>query len=217
MTKVSILFGGGYNILINNVIDNIITLGANQRYEDKSDLFNVLEESRYYSFVWNMCVRRSVIEGIRFDESLNWLEDHIFSYQCYLRSRWVYLLSDIVYNYNIRTSKKSLSKTQDPEVVYRAMEIEYALKNELSNNKFHEQNIQIDQNYRRNIHRMVCQLYYGQYPFKFKKRLSNKPLRIRDGLFREDSLFFNNSLPFFIRDCFIRLLLKIKGSFAPYE
>lgn len=164
-----------------------------------------------------MCVRRSIIDNIRFDESLNWLEDHIFSYQCYLKCHKVYLLSDVLYNYNIRSDKKSLSKVQDPEVVYRAMEIEYALKNKLNNNKYPEQDVQISQNYRRNIHRIVCQLYYGKYPFSTRRKLSNKSLQIYDGLFREDDLFFNNSLPFLIRDAFIRLLLKIKGSFAPYE
>lgn len=198
-------------------MDKIVRLDDNQSYEDKSDLFNVLEESRYYSFVWNMCVRRSVVDGIRFDESLNWLEDHIFSYQCYLKCRRVYLLSEVLYNYNIRTDRQSLSKSQDPEVVYHAMEIEYALKMRLNDSKYPEQDIQIAQNYRRNIHRMVCQLYYGDYSFKMRQRLCNKTLRLYEGLFREDCLFFNSPLPFFIRDWLIRLILKIKGEFAPYE
>lgn len=208
---------GGYTPLINSELQQPITLSHDIIFTDKADLFNTLEKSRYYSFVWSMCVKRQLLESIHFDETINWLEDHLFSYQCYLQAKSVYVSAKAVYNYNIRTSGQSLSRVQDPKVVSKAMDLEYELKNSLNQNKYPEGTEQIELNYRRNVHRIVCLAYYGNYTFKYRKELSQKSLQINDGLFREDRLFFCSRLPFIARDIAIRLLLKIKGSFAPYE
>jgi len=214
---IDIIRGGYFRTIEDHNVEKIHT-ESDRIFSDKSDLFKYLEENQYYSFVWNMCVRRDTIGNLRFNEKINWLEDHLFSYQCYMKCQKVYVCCKPIYNYTIREkSEASLSALQNPEIVSTAMDLEYEWKVKLNDGKYESQQEDFKKTYRRNIHRTVCLTYYGDYPYQTRKKLSQKKLKVSDELFREDALFYLSPLPFFVRNFLIKTLLKLKGRFAPYE
>lgn len=197
-------------------VKKLYTLNSDIVFDDVSDCFDCLEESKYYGFLWNKCFKRELTTGVRFDERLNFLEDHLWTYEVLHKARRIQLLATSVYNHFVRNNG-SLSCIQNPKVVAIAMNLEYDWKHMLNAGKHLRQTTNLIKNYRRNIHRIVCNTYYGRYTYVQRKEYSCVDLRISEGLFREDNLFLNSRLPFFLRDLIIRLLLRVKGRFAPYE
>lgn len=68
---------------------------------DKEANLLMLEESGYWGFLWNKCLRASVAKKYRFDETISWCEDHLYAYRCLLQCQCVYFSPDIVYKYYI--------------------------------------------------------------------------------------------------------------------
>lgn len=100
--------------------------------EKRSDFLSFLmfDKSNYNGFLWNECLRKEIVDKHRFDESINWCEDHIFSYSCFYDARKIYISKSLAYRYQIR-SNKSLSNTSDAFVMLRAMELLYRTRKDL--------------------------------------------------------------------------------------
>ncbi len=100
--------------------------------DNKSDFLSFLmfDESNYNGFLWNECLRKEIVEKHRFDESINWCEDHIFSFTCFYNARKIYISKSITYRYQIRANN-SLSKTSDAFVMLRAMDLLYNKRKDL--------------------------------------------------------------------------------------
>lgn len=92
--------------------------------QDTATMLKATEESRYFGFLWNSAFRRSIVGEIRFDETIYWLEDHIFSRQCFGRCRTLVLENRPSYTYYIR-ERSSLSSVKDPRMMIDAAYKEY--------------------------------------------------------------------------------------------
>lgn len=68
--------------------------------DKKSNLLNC-EENGYYGFLWDKCFRASIAKKYRFDETISYCEDHLYTYQYLLQCRCVYFSPDIVYKYYV--------------------------------------------------------------------------------------------------------------------
>lgn len=68
--------------------------------DKKSNLINC-EENSYYGFLWDKCFRASIAKKYRFDETISYCEDHLFTYQYLLQCRCAYFSLDIVYKYYV--------------------------------------------------------------------------------------------------------------------
>lgn len=94
------------------------------RNHDTASMLNKTEDCGYTGFLWNTAFHRSVIQEIRFDETICWLEDHIFSRQCFKQCRTLVLENRVSYEYFIR-NRVSLSFVKDPFMMINASYREY--------------------------------------------------------------------------------------------
>ena len=78
-----------------------------------ADIEVFVEKHRLYGFLWNSLFKKSILDGITFDENITWCEDHIFSYQYVLRCRSVAIITSPLYHYRINESA-SLSTQINP-------------------------------------------------------------------------------------------------------
>ncbi|WP_303029678.1 glycosyltransferase family 2 protein [uncultured Duncaniella sp.] len=193
-----------------NLSPKIVTCTKDNIFEDKSDLFKYLEEIQYYSFVWNVCLKADKLNGLRFNEEINWLEDHIFCYQYYLSCYKVAVLSSPLYHYIVNSDTETLSNVKNPDIIAKAMTLEYELKKLLNAGKYKEIEKQIVLNYCHNVHRMVDVLYRWGSDAKSRKKLSKIHLLENQLIYKEEQIFFNTRLPFFFRDMILKVLYFIR-------
>lgn len=94
------------------------------------EVFSFIENTRYYGFLWNSLFRKNVIVNLRFDDTINWSEDHIFSAMAVYNCKKIVFVPDIVYNHIIHVSD-SLSSPKDPYMIQRAANLEFNAKKRL--------------------------------------------------------------------------------------
>lgn len=201
----------GYFDIVPNSRQKIISTGKDYIISDKSDLFHLLEHSCYYSFVWNLCIKRDAIGSVKFNERINWLEDQIFSYECYFNCRKVKAISKPLYHYFTRTTEaSSLSYVRDPWIIKKAMDLEYDWKTKLNNGKYKTLDFEIINCYGYNIHRLIDILYSLKFRGKTRREFMKQPLRKRYFLFKIDKIFYNSHIPHIIKDLLLTIVYKYR-------
>lgn len=66
---------------------------------NKATIIEKCNDSHYEAYIWNSCFRRSVVGEIRFNESISWCEDHLFTFSVISKSQFVAFIPEIVYKY----------------------------------------------------------------------------------------------------------------------
>ena len=206
--NVDIVRTGFYHEHEDGTIDKTCIL-EDEVFHNTWSLFKRTEESKYYSFLWNSCLRRSCVKGIYFDEGLNWLEDHTFMYRCYLISNSYVMLAKPTYHY-VRHDNTSLAHVRNSEVIFEAANIEYTLKKQLLNGN--ELNVlnSVMQCYQYRLHSMVENLYMTHTSYFEKKKLSVKKPLISYFACKEERIFFSPTLPFVVKHLLIWLIYLIR-------
>lgn len=64
--------------------------------ESHADALKISEETWCSGFIWSTCFRKDILEGMRFDNSITWCEDHIFTYQCILKAEEIAFVPHVV-------------------------------------------------------------------------------------------------------------------------
>lgn len=77
--------------------------------EDKEQILLLATNFLYMGFLWNSCIRRSVIGNTRFNEKICWCEDHLFLYECKLKCRKLAYIPNLVYDYYIDDTPQNKS------------------------------------------------------------------------------------------------------------
>lgn len=190
------------------IIETISTK-KNYIFTNTWDFHRTLEHSHYYSFLWNMCIRKECIANIRFDESLNWCEDHIFSYQCYFNCKKMSVLSKPCYHYQIHTSG-SLSDVKNPYIIKAASEKELYWKTKLNSKVYEDVQKETENEYCYRLHTIVRLLYTYQYSFKERYNLATQCLVPHKLIYKEEKIFFKKKLPFIIRDNILKMIFYYK-------
>lgn len=201
---------GYYREIIGSPKD-VISIPTDKVFSDKNELFKLLEDSRYYSFVWNLCIKKTIFDNIRFLEDINWLEDQIFSYECYLKCDSIKVISAPLYHYVTRQlTQSSLSYVQDPGVIIKAINREYDLKIMLNDGKYSDMTHTIALNYLHSIHRLVSLLYTKSHNYKTRKSFKSISLKEKDFIYKDDKIFFCRFMPFILRDLIIKIIYNIR-------
>ena len=99
-------------------------------FDCTGEVFSFIENTRYYGFLWNSLFRKNEIANLRFDDTINWSEDHIFSAMAVYNCKKIVFVPDIVYNHIIHVSD-SLSSPKDPYMIQRAANLEFNAKKRL--------------------------------------------------------------------------------------
>lgn len=92
---------------------HVVTIDEEIILYNHTDIEIFVEKKRLYGFLWNSLFKKSILEGITFDENITWCEDHIFSYQYVLRCKSVAIIPSPLYHYRINESG-SLSTQINP-------------------------------------------------------------------------------------------------------
>lgn len=187
-----------------------VTNHKTKTFSDKSDLFRHLEATEYYSFIWNICIKRDVIGTLRFHEDINWLEDHLFCYQLYERCHKVVVLPQTTYHYLIRSSVKSLSNVGNPKIIAIATQREFEYKKMLNKGKYRDVDEQIETLYCHNVHRLVDALYAAPVSRIERRSYLHFELKTRKLLFKEECIYFSKLMPFFVKDFLLKTLYWIR-------
>ena len=167
-------------------------------FTDVSSFFCSLERKEHYSWLWTMIIRRECIGDIRFDEKINYLEDHIFSYQCYFNCKRMAVVAKPTYNYCIHNSG-SLSTCNDPYVLSEASKQEYILKSRMVAGKDKDMQRIVDDCYQYHLHSIVYLLYNNKFSYKERYSFSQLSREVFGFKYKEEKIFFS-SLPFFLRN-----------------
>ncbi len=189
----------------------IISTGRNIRMDNVSDFHRCLEHSHYYGFLWNMCIKKECVQGVLFDEDINWCEDHIFSYQCYNNCRKMSVLSIPCYHYQIRR-QISLSDIKNPYVIKTVSEKGRCLKIKLNNGKYKDIDVATEEEYLYRLHTIVRLLY--QYNYSYKEKVyfyKNCFLPMQPLKYKDEKLFFSTRLPFTLTNIILRIYYFIKN------
>lgn len=169
-----------------------------------------LEKNEYYSFVWSMCIRRECIGEVKFDENINWLEDHIFAYQCYFNCKRMVVSNRVCYHYMVRERNDRLSYVNNPWVINKASQSVLQLKTRLNASHYKEMDEYAQKEYMFNLHLMIQILYNGNYTYKERKSLSKTPLYKIKRPFKEEKIYFSKCVPFIFKDIILLLLFSFR-------
>lgn len=186
---------------------SLISIHESRKFMNNLDaLLEYVDSNKYYSFVWNMFIKRDTIGDLRFDEDINWLEDQIFSYQCYLKSKKILLIPDVLYHY-YRWNTGSLSNVKNPLVIAKASIKEYNLKLQLTGSSNYRR--MVIQEYKWRLDFLVKALYTHNYSYSFRHFFA-KLIRYDKPLFTKESrLFFSQRIPFVVRNSILLMLFNL--------
>lgn len=95
------LISCGYIIYYKSGLKKSVSCEKDIISKDKEANLLNCEESCYYGFLWDKCFRTSIAKKYRFDETISYCEDHLYTYQYLLQCQCVYFLPNIVYKYYI--------------------------------------------------------------------------------------------------------------------
>lgn len=168
---------------------------------DKTQIFIKTEEAGYAGFLWDTLFSREIIGPTRFDESLKWLEDHLFSFELFARCKYLVMLPNVTYHYTINPGQ-SLSNVKDAQMVYDASQQEYQLKKILTvDNK---KAIELNVNSYLGKMAMVVDILYGNYRHSERKAFKkSNPILPNLRLDDKQTKLFYSKLPFEIVDILI--------------
>ena len=177
--------------------------------ENTWDMFRYTELNNYYSFVWNTCFKKECIEGLWFNEDINWQEDHLFTYQAYHNCKRMVIIPEITYHYTIQ-SGGSLSDISDPDMIWKVAKLVLHEKKRLVKDKDPEmlESAKLDFAYR--IHSFIYHLYSNNTSYNQRWKYSKGNIEGVQLIYKEEKVFFNQVIPFPIRDLILRCLSQIK-------
>lgn len=178
------------------------------------EMLTYVDKFGYDGYIWNSMFKRCAIKDVRFDESLKYCEDHLFSFYAFNNSKCMYLMSAAYYHY-INHSSNSLSDIKDPYQVIDSGNKEIEIRQIIGVDIKMMNRIQY-----RNINHSLRVCYSN---FKYKERktfcqhLANS---IKDNGLKKPhrvSMLQCRIIPFFIKDLLLatkyRYLSKIKRFF----
>lgn len=173
--------------------------------------FDKIQENRYNTFLWNTLYKRSIVQGLQFDVTLCWLEDHIFTLECLLRARKMVVIDACVYNYMVR-KRLSLSSITDPHMICLAARREFSLKQRIINGCSEKMLLSEMQSYHAKVNKAVCSIYQ-QHLSKQQRRefLENAILADESFCYSYEKLFFSPYIPFGMKDLCLSFKIFFDG------
>ncbi len=158
--------------------------------DDICTYFIKTEYNRYHAFVWNTMYRKSLLGDQRFDENISFCEDHLFSYDYYLKCKKFCILPNALYHYRAQNNS-TLSNVQDATIRFKVAELDYFAKSRL--NALHNEELQrlINDVYHRSVRKAIRTVYKNKkYNFEQRKQFweAFKPATT-DGIFLIEKIY----------------------------
>lgn len=159
----------------------------------------------YWGFVWNTAFKKDLIGELRFDENINYCEDHIFTYEYMLRCRTMRFLPLPLYHY--QTFSLGLSCNKDARMIMLAAEKEFIIVSQI---------IGREESFRAFCSRLkfvirVLYLYEKEYHVRksFNKEFTGKfSKNINEDIVLQ--LYSNRIIPFLLKDILLRIACHYK-------
>ena len=192
-----------------------VTIPKPKYLYDTTEMLVATDESRYFGFLWDELIKRSVIGSICFDEDISWCEDHLFSLQVFSACKSMALLPDVLYHYCIH-SEESLSNVRDPQMILDVANKVYDLKH-ASFRLTNKAAKMADNSYFNSVGVSINVLYkQKRYPDRKRFHCLNIDNLRKVGPNKRIKIFFSKNEPYIwidIRVQFERICSRIKRSF----
>lgn len=179
-------------------------------FSDNCDILEFTDKTKYYAYVWNAFINKEIIGDILFEDDLNWLEDQIFGYRCFLKSRSTLFVPDRLYHYTWWASG-SLSDVKNPQVIFRAASLEFEIKRILTETSSYRETV--EREYRWRLDYLVRSLYSSKYSISYRFSIYRNIKPLFPLPTRESRIFFKKRVPFRIKDIILTSLFKLKRIF----
>lgn len=201
----------GYYINLDNGEVASVSLESPKLFPSNNrDILEFTDKTKYYAYVWNTFINHEIIRDILFEEDLNWLEDQIFGYRCFLKSRNTLFIPERLYHYTW-WAYGSLSDVKNPQVIARAASLEFEIKKILTETSSYRETVECE--YRWRLDYLVKSLYYSNYSISYRLSIYRNIKPISPLPTRESRLFFKKCVPFILKDIILTSLFKFKRFF----
>lgn len=190
----------------------------------------VISKKGYDAFVWNTLFNKCLLGGIRFDEYINWCEDHIFTTEYLAKCNNVLWLTNSLYHHRVGLGD-TLSTNMSPEMMMKASEkLAYQRKILVGDNK---KGIELVNYYViSNNFKIIAKLYEISANRKKKRLFFSKVISIyiksKNPIIKAICYTYNSSIPFsqknmllcplfFAYRCFVKITLALYAIKLKYE
>ncbi len=215
--SVDIVKTGYYQEFENGNPTNIFSSKQDIVLRNRTEYLSYLtfDPSNYNGFLWNECLRKEIVGSHKFEESLNWCEDHIFSFTCFYDAKSIYISRSLTYRYQVRRNI-SLSNTTDIFLKIKAIGILYKTRKKLleSNNYIIEE--RMNKAYQGGILFILDNLDRTKYKYN-KRKLIRREIAHKEILIQRDLFFFYYHLPLWAGELILharRLVLTMKNKLS---
>lgn len=157
----------------------------------------------FWGYVWNTVYKKKLIGELRFNQNLNWLEDHIFTYKYIGQCNSMYLLNKPMYHYELLNS--GLSSKMDAGNVKSAAEEEFMAISAI---------LGVEgaiSGYYGKLKMAISLLYKYEKEYCKRREFYNSFTLLSQTIDYKDfiiNLYTNRHIPFFIKDFILRARIK---------
>ena len=178
-----------------------VSSGNDMYLASYDDMFLENEKCGYYGYVWAGVYRKSCIGSLRFNQSLKWCEDHLFSYEVFLSCSSMYVLSRPYYHYTINNYGSSLSTCASPLEIAKLVQYEVDLLKRYGKS-VKEMTSSIINNHIKTATKI---LYADEYDYTYRKLFFDliSKLKLCELNTKATMLITTRILPVFVKDAFL--------------
>lgn len=185
----------------------------NEHVKEKKLFYTLNEKTEYDAYVWNTLYKKVLLQDIRFDESINWCEDHIFTSEYYIKCNSMLLLSTPIYHHRVGHGR-TLSVSVKPEMILKASQRLIALRTFLAQKDRDAQKM-IDDYAQHSQYRALLHLYSIKNSFIERQDFCLQLNNVYNDCTMIDcaiSRIVNSDLCFIIKDVLLKFCVLIRKS-----
>ncbi len=200
-----------WGFILESRYDSIkMTISGNQSISDNYINYKLSQDSGYDAYVWNTLYKRILLDGIKFDESISWCEDHIFTTEYYLRCRAIRWLADTPYHHRVNYGD-TLSSIVHSDMIVRACDKLASRRLLMVGN--HESGKNLVRFYRESTnYKAIYRLYNEKHRFKYRRDFCERLQTAKNNTSLLTSIIsytYNSKVCFIIKDALLQILIRL--------
>lgn len=153
----------------------------------------------YWGYIWNTAFRKELISELRFNENINWCEDHIFTYKYFIKCKSMFLLSLPLYHYQYR---QGLSCIKDAHMIILAAEQEFIVVSQIIGKN------RATKEFYNKIRFAISVIYKHEKEYRVRKAFNKEIMNYSKVLDDADiyiQLYVKKIIPFLLKDIILRI------------
>ena len=112
-----------FNHVRHYIVNPALNVNRN-KYDNKSGMYDVKSLPQVWFGVWNKLYRKELLDGIRFDETMQYGEDLLFNLECLSKSGEIYHTSTTTVRHNVENMHSLSHARTDEDLIKELMALE---------------------------------------------------------------------------------------------